>query len=77
MRVKTYNGYTSFLNVFRAWNKDQVKPVCYVYQLKSSVVSKFLDWLWLDCGKAARTRDNYLSWLRSFAGWLMEKNYIS
>ena len=77
MRVKTYNGYTSFLNVFRGWNSEQHKPVCYVYQLKSSVVSKFLDWLWLDCGKAARTRDNYLSWLRSFAGWLMEKNYIS
>ena len=27
MRVKTYNGYTSFLNVFREWNRGLAKPV--------------------------------------------------
>jgi hypothetical protein len=31
MRIKTYNGYLSFLNRFRAWNAEQHKPVTYMY----------------------------------------------
>ena len=77
MRIKTYNGYTSFLNVFSAWNDRQDRPVNYIYQLKSEVVSDFLDHIWMDEGKSARTRDNYLGWFRSFASWLMEKKYIN
>ena len=77
MRRKTYNGYTSFLNVFSAWNDRQDRPVNYIYQLKSEVVSDFLDHIWMDEGKSARTRDNYLGWFRSFASWLLEKKYIN
>ena len=77
MRIKTYNGYTSFLNVFSAWNDRQERPVNYIYQLKSEVVSDFLDHIWMDEGKSARTRDNYLGWFRSFAAWLLEKKYVN
>ena len=28
MRIKTYNGYTSFLNVFSAWNDRQETGIC-------------------------------------------------
>ena len=77
MRIKTYNGYTSFLNVFSAWNDRQDRPVNYIYQLKSEVVSDFLDHIWMDEGKSARTRDNYLGWFWSFASWLLEKKYIN
>ena len=77
MRVKTYNGYLSFMNRFRAWNVEQHKPVVYMYQFKKDAINSFLDYLWMDAGKSARTRDNYLGWFRSFASFLMEKNYIS
>ena len=77
MRPKTYNGYTSFLNVFRSWNNGLEKPVTYVYQMKSELVSDFLDYIWMDKGKSARTRDNYLGWFKSFSAWLMEKKYIN
>ncbi len=75
LSVKTYNGYISFLTTFRKWNADRRKPVSYIYQLKSEVMSDFLDWLWLDKGKSARTRDNYLMWLRTFARFLRERGY--
>ena len=77
MRPKTYNGYTSFLNVFNAWNEKLDKPVTYIYQLKSEVVSEFLDYIWMEKGKSVRTRDNYLRWFRTFAGWLLEKKYVN
>lgn len=75
-RQKTFNGYTSFLNVFRKWNAERPKPVVYMYQLKASVIDEFLDWLWIDEGKSARTRDNYLGWFRTFSKWLLSKHYI-
>ena len=77
MRIKTYNGYLSFLNRFRAWNTEQRKPVTYMYQFKKDIINAFLDYLWMDAGKSARTRDNYLGWFRSFVAYLMEKNFIS
>ena len=76
-RVKTYNGYTSFLHVFQKWNKARPKPVVYAYQLKTSVLDEFLDWLWVEEGKSVRTRDNYLSWFRTFTRWMRSKRYIS
>ena len=76
-RVKTYNGYTSYLNIFRKWNRERPKPVVFTYQLKTSVIDEFLDWLWVDNGKSVRTRDNYLSWFKTFTKWMRSKRYIS
>ena len=77
IRIKTYNGYVSYLNCFRAWNQDQRKPITYMYQMKKELLNAFLDYIWMDKGKSARTRDNYLGWFRSFAAYLREKNFIS
>ena len=76
-RVKTYNGYTSYLNIFRKWNRERPKPVTFAYQLKASVIDEFLDWVWVDRGKSVRTRDNYLTWIRTFTKWMVEKGYIT
>ena len=76
-RIKTYNGYTSFLNIFRKWNREQPKPVIFMYQMKTRVLDSFLDWLWVENGKSVRTRDNYLTWLKVFTKWLLSKGYIS
>ena len=77
IRIKTYNGYVSYLNCFRAWNSEQRKPITYMYQMKKELLNSFLDYIWMDKGKSARTRDNYLGWFRSFAAYLREKNFIS
>ena len=77
LKPKTYNGYISYMNNFRAWNKERLSPVMYVYQMKKDVVREFLDWMWIDCGKTARTRDNYLMWLKVFSKWMMEQEYIT
>lgn len=76
-RKNTYNGYISFLTQFMKWNSEQEKPVVYVYQLKNTVINEFLDYLWIDLQRKPRTRDNYLGWLRTFCGWMVEKHYIS
>lgn len=77
MRPKTYNGYMSYMNVFRRWNEKRRSPVNYIYQMKGTVLNEFLNWLWMDQNKSARTRDNYLLFFRSFSSWLMEQSYTS
>ena len=77
LRAKTYNGYVSCMNIFRQWIKEQQKKLVYTYQFKKDLIDDFLDYLWLIEGKSARTRDNYLAWIRTFARYLLEKELIS
>ena len=76
-RKSTSDVYASFLRKLMEWTASQPKPVTYVYQLKQEVVVTFLDHLWLEEKLAAKTRDNYLSWLRSFSAWMIEKHYAA
>ncbi|MBQ9474675.1 MAG: site-specific integrase [Bacteroidales bacterium] len=76
-RAKTYNGYTSFLHGFKKWNDTLEKPVVYMFQLKDRVIDAFLDHIWIEEGRSARTRDNYLGWLKTFCSWAREKGFIS
>lgn len=77
MRIKTFNGYVSYMNVFRSWAEKQGRRLMYAYQFKRETIEDFLEHLWIHEGKSARTRDNYLAWLRSFAKYMLEKEWIS
>ena len=76
LRAKTWKGYTSFLNNFNDWNDSQPRPIHYVFQFDKKVLSRFVDWLWLDKGLSVRTRDNYVTWLKIFSKWLLSRSYV-
>lgn len=76
LRLKTWKGYTSFLDNFNAWNEEQPSPIRYVYQFDSRLLGRFVDWLWLDKGLSVRTRDNYVGWLRTFSKWLVSHSFV-
>lgn len=77
LRVKTFNGYVSYMNVFRTWAEESGRRLVYAYQFKREMVEDFLEHLWMKAGKSARTRDNYLAWIRTFAKYMLEKEWIS
>ncbi len=76
LREKTWKGYNSFLDNFNAWNKSISKPIIYVYQFNQKLLTRFVDWLWLDKGLSVRTRDNYVMWLKTFCKWLVGHQYV-
>lgn len=76
MRLKTWKGYTSFLDNFNAWNDSQHRPIFYAYQFDQKLLNRFVDWLWLDKGLSVRTRDNYVMWLHTFCKWLLGHSYV-
>ena len=77
LREKTCKGYRSYLNIMLEWNASQPRPKNYIYQVDHTFCVRFLDWIWLDKGLSSTTRDNYLNWLKHFAKFLLEKQYVS
>lgn len=76
MRQKTFKGYISMLKVFLEW-KDSLKVKKeYIYQFNPQMCNSFIDHLWLELGRSGTTRDNYVIWLKTFAKFLLQKQYI-
>lgn len=76
LRDKTLRDYLSRLATFTTWNAEQPRPIFYAYQFDRKLLSRFVDWLWLDHGLSIRTRDNYVTWLRVLGGWLVSKDIL-
>lgn len=76
-RKKTRLGYLSRLSILLQFNATQEKPIKYAYQYNEGFVSDFLDWIYLERGTEARTRNNYKGWCSSFASFLVERKLIS
>ncbi|MEG2947240.1 MAG: tyrosine-type recombinase/integrase, partial [Bacteroidales bacterium] len=66
----------SHLNVILKYNSKLPLPIKYAYQFDKKFISNFLDWMYIDKGVSPRTRDNYLTWIRQFSAWMVEKDYL-
>lgn len=74
-RKETYNGYKSYVKILREYIKSS-NPLYYVYQFDRKFCVAFLDYVFIDRANGAQTRNNYLNFLRVFAGFLVEKGYL-
>lgn len=75
-RKKTFNSYSSRLNVLKEYMQTLVRPPLYAYQFDKAFVSGFLDYIYLDRDAGARTRNNYRGWCSSFAEFMVSRKYI-
>lgn len=75
IRHDTYVGYVSYLRNFLKYNDSQKPPITYIYQLSKSFISEFLDHIYIERENSPQTRNNYLTWLRVFTGWLVKHGY--
>lgn len=76
LREKTMYGYLSMLKVLMEWDRQQKTPITYIYQFNRVFVSDFLDYIYIGKDNSIRTRNNYLTWLGIFDGYLMQHSYI-
>lgn len=74
MRDESYVSYCSYMKIFEEWAAKSVK---YVFQLDKQLMSKFLDYVFIDRGNSIQTRNNYLAWLRTFCSWLMQRGFVN
>lgn len=77
MREESVVSYTSRIRVLRSWVKKGKINLFYTYQFNRTLVGQFLDYIFIDRNNTLRTRNNYLSWLKTFSKFLLERGYIS
>lgn len=76
-RKETYVGYKSNLKIMRFYNSSREVPIIYTYQFDRKFCQAFLDYVFIERGTSAQTRNNYLNFLRVFSGWMLERCYTA
>lgn len=77
MREESVISYTSRIKILKEWKEKQKINLFYTYQFDSRLIGQFLDYVFVDRNNTIRTRNNYLSWLKTFCKYLLERGYIS
>ena len=75
-RDETYTGYVSYLKNIEGWNNARKVPITYVYQFDRQFITDFLDYIYIDKGNAAITRDNYLGFFRVLSGHFLQHQFV-
>lgn len=76
LKHKTSVDYRSRLKQLRIYLKETDVKIQFVYQFDKAFVIDFLDYLILDKDVSAKTRNNYRTWLSTFATWLKDRQFI-
>lgn len=76
LKPKTAVDYRSRLNQLEIYLHEAETEIKYIYQFDRAFIVDFLDYLILDKDVSAKTRNNYRTWLSTFASWLTERLYI-
>ncbi|GHT48763.1 hypothetical protein FACS189440_13130 [Bacteroidia bacterium] len=74
-REDTYTSYLSYLRRLKEYNDQYRFSISYIYQLDKQYIIDFLEYVYIDKGNCARTRDNYLGWFKSFSSFLVQSGY--
>lgn len=76
MREESVTSYMSYQRVLMRWVSEQRRNIHYAYQFDKRLVDAFLDYVYLDKDNSIQTRNNYLSWIKTFSKWLLQKSMI-
>lgn len=77
IKSKTATDYRSRLAVLLSYIDEAKTYIKYVHQFDRLLVIDFLDYIVFDKERSATTRNNYRTWLSTFATWLVDRQYIT
>jgi len=75
IRKDTYRTYISFIANFNNWLKNTGNNKEYILNFNATLISDFLDFIYIERKNTARTYNNYLMALRQFSKYLIQKGY--
>lgn len=77
LREESFVDYSSRVHILEQWKVEKRIPLTYVYQWDRQTITKFLDYVFIERNNTITTRNNYLTWLKSFTSYLVERGYLS
>lgn len=75
IREDTLASYLSYMRILRAWAEKV--PLTYIYQFNHRKVCEFIDYVFIERNNTLQTRNNYLSWVKTFCTWLLQRAYLT
>ena len=75
LREDTHRDYISKLKNIEEWNAQRKTPIVYAYQFNREFITDFLEEVYVVRENSAVTRNNYLTFVRIFCTYLLEKGY--
>lgn len=76
LRKDTYRSYISQLKNIENWNSNRDVPIEYISHFDKSFINSFLEYIYLEKKNSARTKNNYLTFIRIFCTFLVEHQYL-
>ena len=76
-RKDTYRSYKSFITNIKNYLIEIGEAEMFVIKFNDVIVRDFLDVVYYDRDNTARTRNNYLNFIKTFSEWLIKHKYIS
>lgn len=70
----TYRDYNSRFDIFKKFL--QTTHIIYIYQLDTSFVESFLEWVYVDRDTSPRNRNNYRLWISTFCTFAKQNGYL-
>lgn len=77
LRYDTHRDYNSQLRNIEEWNKHKEESITYIYQFDKVFITDFLEEIYIGRKNSAHTRNNYLTFIRIYCSFLLEKNYVT
>jgi len=77
LRPDTLRSYKSFLNNIIKYNKELNNEDIITLKFNNDYVREFLDYIYYTRENSSKTRNNYLSFIRTFSEWLIINKYIA
>lgn len=75
-RPDSYRAYLSFANNIKNYLKEQGKENLFCVELTKDFIIKFLDYIYFDKKRTARTANNYLSFFSTLCTFLLDRKLI-
>tara|TARA_B110001452_G_C15187388_1_gene412420 strand:- start:49 stop:1206 length:1158 start_codon:yes stop_codon:yes gene_type:complete len=76
-REDTLRSYKSFINNISNYLIEIEEQDMFVFNFSEDLIRDFLDFIYYDRDNSARTRNNYLNFIKVFSDWLIRYKYIS
>ncbi|WP_421801746.1 tyrosine-type recombinase/integrase [Flagellimonas sp.] len=77
LRQDTLRSYKSYLKNLLKYCVDIGEPEMFCIKFNQDFIEMFVDHIYYDRDNSARTRNNYLNFLKTFSEWMVKKKFIS
>lgn len=76
LRKDTYRSYISQLKNIEDWNNQKENRIHSISEFNKSFITTFLEYIYLEKKNSARTRNNYLTFIRILCTFLVDHQYL-